>query len=236
MKIYILGVGDAFSQKHYSTSFVLESDGFFLGVECPHPYLKMLKENSELKISDMDNMVITHLHADHCSGLETVAFYKKFVENKKLNVCMNWNDYYAHVGMVSPGMGRAMVDDTLVNVDIWDYIEYNILNDVDAIPVGPFRISRKNTLHYIPSSALLISDGKYSVGFSGDTGYDPKIIRWLDNADLILHETGPAPGHTPLEDLNKLENRIKDKMMLIHYSDIVETDFKKAKEGQVIQM
>jgi len=44
-----------------------------------------------------------------------------------------------------------------------------------------------------------------SIGFSADTAYDPELIEWLDQADVIVHEANYeklcGPAHTPYEKL-----------------------------------
>ena len=41
-----LGVGDAFTALHYSTSVALECDGVWLLIDCPHPIQKMIREGA----------------------------------------------------------------------------------------------------------------------------------------------------------------------------------------------
>lgn len=241
MKVFILGVGDAFSSANYNTCFIVQSEsGFNLAVECPHPYLKIMRDAQKIskgvpEIKDVNDFVITHLHSDHCSGLETLGFYKKFVDQKTLNVLLSWNDYQNHKNMMVPGMGTTLVDDKIVKVDPLDYFDYHFLTTKNPITHGPFEIQIKTNEHYIPSQALLIRDDKHILGFSGDTKFSQELISWLDQADFILHETGPAPGHAPLSDLASLPSPIRRKIRLIHYNDSLVTDkFRLANQGEII--
>lgn len=235
MNIFILGVGDAFSVKHYNTCFIVQSEtGFNIGIECPHPYLKILSEikikNEDIPTIDMiDNFVITHLHADHCSGLETIGFYKKFIEKKTVGINMAWSDLEKFCPMIEPGMGSTIANGKLIKS--FPFTFFNpLMNEI-----GPFTIESHPTLHYTPSRALIIREGDKAIGFSGDTAFNHELIEWLAQADLILHEVGPAPGHTPLEELAKLPQNIRDKIILIHYSDYLKTNiFETAKEGTSI--
>ena len=78
-------MGDAFSALYYSTSLALiAADGWWLLVDCPHPIHKILREASlasgvELSVSKLAGVAITHLHADHASGLEGLGYYVKYV-------------------------------------------------------------------------------------------------------------------------------------------------------------
>ena len=75
-----LGVGDAFSALHYSSCLALESAGQWLLVDCPHPIRKMMREAAgpDLDVGNFCAVALTHLHADHSSGLEGLGFYSRF--------------------------------------------------------------------------------------------------------------------------------------------------------------
>src|SRR5688572_10582686 len=79
-EIVVLGVGDTFSEKHHSTAILLICDGFQLAIDCPDMYRAVLRDASErsgrpLPFSDIDHVLITHVHGDHVNGLEGVGFY-----------------------------------------------------------------------------------------------------------------------------------------------------------------
>ena len=238
MKIFILGVGDAFSSANYNVSFIIQGEnGFNLAIECPHPYLKILRDIRKINkkvpdISNINNFLITHLHSDHCSGLETLGFYKKSIENKKLGVAMGWNDHLKHQDMLVPSMGETIIDNKKQRISIYEYFNYSAILDLS---IGPFTIKSRATDHYIPANAVLITENNKTLGFSGDTKFDLGLLEWLDQADFILHETGPAPGHTPLENLLTLPKHLKRKIRLIHYSDSFHTnEFTMARQGETI--
>jgi len=224
MKIFTLGTGDAFTEKRFNTCFILQSDNFNLAIECPHPYLYMLNHNKNApKINEIDHFIISHMHADHMSGLETIAFYKKFVEKKILNLYASEEDYKSVYTMYEDSMGKSFSEGEYTKVSLNDYFGGFILND-SPIKIGPFTVRSRQTKHYISSRAMVINDGDYSVGYSGDTKFDKDLIEWFDKeADLIIHEVGPAPGHTPYQDLLSLPNDIKRRIRLIHYSDLFKT-------------
>ena len=86
-RLLVLGVGDAFSARYYSSSFLVGAEGEWLLVDCPHPIRKILREGSAaaglaVDLDDLTAIALTHLHADHCSGLETAGFYGRFVSGR----------------------------------------------------------------------------------------------------------------------------------------------------------
>src|SRR5262245_39154179 len=84
LRLVALGVGDAFSALHYSTALALVSgDGAWLLVDCPHPIRKVLREASlssgvELPFERLVGVAVTHLHADHASGLEGLGYFHRY--------------------------------------------------------------------------------------------------------------------------------------------------------------
>src|SRR5262249_8188443 len=64
-----LGVGDAFSARHFSSCLAVTYDGSWLLVDCPHPILKMLAHAVEKagrgpEIGALQGVILTHLHGD----------------------------------------------------------------------------------------------------------------------------------------------------------------------------
>jgi ribonuclease BN (tRNA processing enzyme) len=109
MKITVLGIGDAFSAKSYSSCFIVEHEGRRLLVDCPHPIRKILRESANLDVMDIDAIVLTHLHADHASGLEGFAFFSRIVLSKPARIITNekvqkevWNHCSSAMGCMFP--------------------------------------------------------------------------------------------------------------------------------------
>lgn len=226
LRLLALGVGDAFSSLYYSSCFALEADGAWLLVDCPHPIRKIMREASSaagisLDVENLLAVAVTHLHADHCSGLEDLAYYSHFLLHRRPSLAMH-PDASARLweGHLSAGMewSKSVTDGTLSRRSLADYFDLIPLSDVQPVDVGPFRIECRKTLHTIPTTAFRIHAGGRCVGYSTDTAYDPTLIDWLSAADLIIHETNHGI-HTPYEKLLALPAVIRDKIRLIHYPD-----------------
>jgi ribonuclease BN (tRNA processing enzyme) len=77
--IFTVGVGNAFSTQRYGTSFILQSGGFHLGIDCPDGYRRALREHDttalgeDFTVESLDAMFLTHLHGDHVNGREMTA-------------------------------------------------------------------------------------------------------------------------------------------------------------------
>jgi len=244
-----LGVGDAFSQKYYSTSFLVGerqlSDGRirWVLVDCPHPIRKILHEASQkvgfdVDVGDIDAVVLTHLHADHVSGLEDFAYFSLFALQKKVTLACHpvvqkrlWD------GCLAAGMERLVGVGETQHKTLDDYFDVVDLDFDAAVDVGPFKVACRATQHHIPTTALTFASPSTStsLGYSADTAFDLKLIDWLSTCSAFLHETNYGT-HTPLDALIELPDDVRHKMGLVHYPDTHDVDagpVRCAREGQL---
>lgn len=221
-----LGVGDAFSRRFYSFCVAVEYDGFWLLVDCPHPIRKMMAEASttsgvDLDVGDIQAVVLTHLHADHSSGLEGLGFYARGALGKKTTIAAHpsvlenlWTGRLA-VGMRST---RPRPDAELEERSFSDFFDETALSFDAPVSIGPFSVECRPTIHHVPTTALRISAGGKTLSISSDTVFDEELIGWLAKGDIVLHETGPGM-HAPYEKLLALPPKIRSKLRIIHCSD-----------------
>lgn len=224
-EVIVVGVGDTFSEKHHSTALILGCDGFYLALDCPDMYRSALRSAAErssrpLSLSDIDHVLITHVHGDHMNGLEGVAFYKHYAEAKRVRLVTSpevrsviWDE------RLKASMSTLWDGQQFRQLSFDDYFEHVPLSWSEEIVVGPFRIHAQRTVHHVPTSALFIEAAGRTLGYSSDTAFDPALIAFLEPADLIIHETNLGPAHTPYSALAELPAMLRAKMRLIHYPD-----------------
>ena len=228
-EVVVLGVGDTFSERNHSTALLLRCDGFQLAIDCPDSYRSVLRAatlraGQPLSLAGVDHVLITHVHGDHMNGLEGVAFYKHFVEGKRVQLVTSpevraviWDERLkASMSTLWDGQRfRALTFD--------DYFEHQPLDWAGEIAVGPFRIRSRRTKHHVPTSALIVEAAGRTLGYSSDTAFDPSLLSFLEPADLIIHETNYGPAHTPYSSLAALPADLRARMRLIHYPDELDT-------------
>ena len=158
----VLGVGDAFSEKHRSSALLLTFDGFHLAIDCPDMYRSALRAASErsgraLSLAHIDHVLVTHVHGDHMNGLEGVAFYKHFVEGKRVQLVASpevraviWDE------RLEGSMSALWDGQRFRNKSFDDYFEHVPLSWAEETRVGPFGIRARRTIHHLPTSALLV--------------------------------------------------------------------------------
>ena len=232
VRLIPLGVGDAFSARYYTTCFALGVDDTWLLVDCPHPVRKMWREaslralGSPLDIDRVAGVAITHLHADHASGLEDLAFYNHFVLGRRVTWLAH-PDVSAHLwgGLLSAGMGYVPPGEPAPppgQGGLSQYVDLVPLDRARPVDFGPFAIECRPTLHPIPTTAFRIRVADRLIGFSADSAYDPGLIAWLAPCDLIVHEATTLPEskvHTPLDRLVELPEALRARMRLNHLPD-----------------
>ena len=81
MKITVAGCGNAFSDDNFNQSFVVEEDGRRMLIDCGYQVPLALRVN-RIDFRSIDDIYISHLHADHVGGLEYFAFQRYDWVNK----------------------------------------------------------------------------------------------------------------------------------------------------------
>jgi len=211
MRLLSLGVGNAFSALYYSSCFALEAGGHWLLVDCPHPIRKLTREASKsaglkLDVDQFDGVVLTHLHADHASGVEGLAYYFRYCVEKKPTLV-------AHPDVAAGAWPRHL------DGKLEDFFDVLPLHEDRAVSVGPFAIEGRKTIHSVPTCAVRIKAKRRTLGYSADTAFDLSLIDWMAKANLIIHEAGGSPVHTDHESLATLPAAVRRKLRIIHYPD-----------------
>lgn len=222
-----LGIGDFFSRHHYCSNFVVLAGGEPILVDCPSPFRKMLHEATtragiELNVEDVNRLVLTHLHGDHANGLEELAFYKRFFQNRKPTVHTIpevIDEIWEHRLKASMGVLTDMDRNHAAPQQLSDYFDLQVCHEGAALPCGRATLQIRRTRHFLPCFGLKIAFAGLSLGYSSDTAFDPVHIDFLATSDIIIHETSAGSGHTPTDRLASLPEAIRRKMFLIHIPD-----------------
>jgi len=74
MEIEVLGIGNAFTAIRYQTSFLIRASRTYL-IDGPQGLFRLLQKRG-IPRESIDDVIITHVHGDHVSGLETLLLWK----------------------------------------------------------------------------------------------------------------------------------------------------------------
>lgn len=230
MQLLFLGSGSAFWLKpdNYQSNILLKSkSGKNLLIDCGTD-IRFSLETEGISYRNIDDIYVSHLHADHVGGLEFLGFSSRFdkgCEQPGLYISeIIEHDLWTHC--LSGGMG--IMDGKLCTLDdyfsvhpisetekfVWEGVEFNLVA-TDHV------LGKKKSMR---SYGLFFTIGTQSVYLTTDTIFCPEELgKYMQNADLILHDCETSPGasgvHARFEDLLSLPAAIKSKMWLYHYDD-----------------
>ena len=237
LELFFVGIGSAFSKKHYQTALLIIKGKDHLLIDCGTKCTQALYELDQ-PITNIKNFLITHSHADHIGGLEEVALMGRYINKKKPKIIIT-ETFQDILWNMSLKGGLAFNEDHAENIlgfrDFWNIIRPKPLKgyprETYSAKIGKIDLKIARTKH-IPDTAEDWSSSFWSccvvidnrILFTSDTKYDPDLIKKYDkrfNFEAIFHDCQFYTGgvHASLDELNQLPKRIKKKIFLSHYGD-----------------
>lgn len=248
MKVLILGIGDAFTYRGFGTSAVVQGAEGPVLIDCPDLIHRALfeatcKSGWEVDVSMIDDVILTHLHGDHCNGLESFGFAK--LVNRLMGKSKVMPRLWTHPGAaarvwerLAPAMDAPLTKGGRRS-ELRDFFDLRVIEPNMTHMIQGLAVECRYTIHPIPTMGLRLSDGKASLGWSGDTVFEQAHIDWLSGCDVIVHEANLGPVHTNIETLNGLPDHIRRKMRITHIVDNFDTnstDIRPLVEGELIEI
>lgn len=225
--ITVLGAGHGFDVNSRTSGFIIWIGGRGLLIDPPaHTTQWMKARNLDSRL--VEDILLTHCHADHDSGT-----LQKIMEEGRVRL-------HTTDTIVKSFVRKYR---SLLGLDADELVK---LFDFQPLLVGPklsilgARFRFWYTLHPIPTLGFEAEYKGKRFAYSCDTLYDPEVFDQLFelgilsrerrqdlidfpwDADIIFHEAGMPPIHTPLRILANLPPEVHDRMFLTHVSaDII---------------
>ncbi|MGE0488317.1 MAG: cyclic nucleotide-binding domain-containing protein [Vulcanimicrobiota bacterium] len=219
--ITVLGSGHGFDSASNTSGFIIWFNGRGVMVDPPVNATEWLKENG-IDTRMVEDVVLTHCHADHDSGT-----LQKCLEEGRIRL---FTTYTVHESFLRKYKALLGINSA----------EFENLFDFDPVTIGePINIAGGEfffhyNFHPIPTLGFEVEFLGKRFAYSCDTLYHPMTINQLHqegvlsksrarrlnefpaNCDLIFHEAGIPPIHTPVEVLGELPTEVREKLYLTH--------------------
>ena len=178
MRLTIVGCsGSAPGPDGPSSAYLVEQDGFRLLLDLGSGAFGALQRHVDP--AQVDAVVLSHLHADHCLDLTAMVVHRRYVV----------------AGLPPlPVLGPEGTHDRLALA--YDPAAPDGLRDVFDVrtvtpgerELGPFRLRFARVAHPVPTHAVRISAGGRDLVYSGDTGPSDALVELATGADVLLCE------------------------------------------------
>src|SRR6266498_2337328 len=228
-----LGTSHGFDASGDFTSFIIWVNGKGILVD---PSSEALAYLDQIGVAPADVLYVflTHVHADHDGGL-----VEKLVSGSPTRVIASDPVFRAFVEKARLVTGHDFEQERLVT-----HISANPGTRVRIEVGGDFaQLETRWNLHPIPTNGFKLTFGGRTLGYSGDTQYDPAILEdlrrrgklagahfedlmyffWTPDGeptvDLLYHEAGLWPIHTAKETLRVLPEAVARRTFLVHVAD-----------------
>ncbi len=217
-KVIILGASNAIPTKESENTHlvVVGKERMLLVDSVSNPILRL--EQAGLDFNNLTDIVITHFHPDHVSGLPLLLMDMWLMGRQRpLNI------YGLHYTL-----DRVEGMMALYNWSDWPNffpVVFYRLPSNEMTPVlncSDFSVFASPVHHMIPNIGLRIEfkDSHKVMAYSCDTRPCDEVVRLAGGADVLLHEaTGEEVGHSSARQAGQVAAKAEvERLYLIHYA------------------
>ncbi len=207
MKVKVLGVGSAFTN-NTNASIVINDN---ILIDCgPTVPSKLFSLNLKPK-----HIIITHPHGDHILGLP--LYILKVCMDKDMRITF-WS---------SPRVIEVIkiLWENTYNWGSWEeWVEFRpVLYESGKFNIGNMEVEYQKRHHTSFTHSYAFKFGK--LGYATDVSERFEDYEFYKGLNVLIHEFGPYPDHTPLDVVVKLALKAGIKRLyFIHYSDGAKED------------
>jgi ribonuclease BN (tRNA processing enzyme) len=243
MKIRFVGCGDAFaSGARLNTCIHIADRSGALLVDCGATALYGLKR-LDIDTNDIDAILLTHFHADHCGGIPFFILHAQFNAKRRKPLLIagppGLSGWFARaMALAFPGERTLPFELSLHEVEVGR--AQTILNRrVTAFPV-------RHDERAGPCLAYRIESGGKTFCYSGDTEWTDTLVEAAQDADLFVCECytfdAPRKSHMALSVLRQHLPRVNAKRVLLTHlgedmlARLPGLDFEAAADGMSVEI
>ncbi len=216
-KVIILGSSNAIPTKdHENTHMVVIGEERMVLVDCvSNPVLRL--EQAGLDFNDLTDIIITHFHPDHVSGLPLLLMDMWLMGRRKP---INIYGLHYTLDRVEDLMGFYSWAEW---PDFFPVAFYRLPHSENApiLDCPDFKIISSPVRHMIPTIGLRFDfySSKKRLAYSCDTEPCEQVVHLADGADVLIHESaGEFVGHSSAAQAAQIASQAEvGALYLIHY-------------------
>lgn len=187
MLLTVLGCsGSAPGPRAATSGYLLEADGFQLGVEFGNGVLAELQAVRDPLL--LDALLFSHLHPDHCADFSALTVLRRYHPDPardprewRLPVYAAADAPERFVAAYVPNVAERATE------DLTDVYEFRPLTE-GTVHIGPFEVTAATAAHPCEAYSFRFVHGGRSLVFTGDTGSSPTLDKLAKGADVVLAE------------------------------------------------
>jgi ribonuclease BN (tRNA processing enzyme) len=144
---------------------------------------------------DLNALVFSHLHADHCADFPALTVYRRYHPNPPYDPRWYRLPVYAPDDAAERfAMMYAPCAEERAGADLSDVHEFHSLPEEPA-RLGPFTLRAVPVAHPCPAYGLRVSAGGRTLAYTGDTGPVEALRELTAGADTVLSEATWTAAH-----------------------------------------
>eukprot|EP00752_Nemacystus_decipiens_P003821 g3515.t1 len=220
----VLGNSHGFDPKGSTSGYVLWINGRGYMID-PPPYASMILQAFNIRPSLIAGVIVTHCHADHDAGT-----FQKVLLDGQVNIISTRTIYESFIRKYTAlsGMSSDLIRSSH---------KFTPITIGQSLRLNGASFNFFYTLHSIPCIGFEVTFKDRGMSFSADHMNDPARIRTMCEEgfmsegrrdalldfpwhhDVIFHEAGIPPIHTPMQTLQGLPDDVKKRLYVVHVSE-----------------
>jgi ribonuclease BN (tRNA processing enzyme) len=192
MKLTVIGCsGSIPGPDSPASSYLVEHDGYRIVVDLGHGSLGGLQRH--MALSDVDAVVLSHLHADHCIDLTALYVAHRY----------GGYPFSGPVPVYGPSSTAAHIAAAYgmsSTKPMQSAFTFRELSRVASI--GPFRVRAQPVAHPVEAYGIRFEADGSSLTYSGDTAPCRALDELARGADVLLAESSFVVGEDNVRDLH----------------------------------